>query len=66
MAAQGVVVGVLFWYLGRLLDDGKHDSFRRRIAGRKVKLNQSELNLVDCIHTASDITETFDSVGGLS
>lgn len=66
MAAQGVVVGVLMWYLGRLMNDNKHETFRRRIAGRTVKLNQSEHDLLDCIHAASGITETFDSVGGLS
>lgn len=65
MCAQGVLAGAVMWGLMRVLNEGKQESYRKKVAGRRLKLTRNEYDLLDCVCEGAEIDEDFSAVGGL-
>ena len=64
-ATQGLVMGIGFWMLNKMMNGGiAHKPFI--IGNRRVLLNASEASLVDSISDPDSISDCFSTVGGLS
>jgi len=64
MAGQGIVLGAVMYFLARIMNDNKEESFRRWVKGKLIRLTRSENNLLASVCEAVDITEDFSSIGG--
>lgn len=64
-AVQGTILAAVMWYLNRIMNGNSQMSFRKKVAGREVRLTQSEHDLLDSVCEADEIQEDFSSVGGL-
>jgi len=66
MAGQGIVLSVVMYFLARIMNDNKEETFRRWVAGKFVRLSRGEHNLLSCVCDPTDIKEDFNSIGGCS
>lgn len=64
-AVQGTILATVMWCLNRIMNGNSHQIFRKKIAGREVRLTQSEHDLLDSVCEADEITEDFSAIGGL-